>query len=178
MRSRPLWCSVFVAAFAATLVAADVVRVTSLARDGKVWISFDLADAFTAEVRDAIHSGLPTTFSYDIELRRNVAFWPDRTLASAQIMVTVTFDNLTRRHQLSRTLNGHVDASLVTEDEADVRRWLTVFERLPLFETSALEPNTEYYVRVRAQTQPRDSVFFWPWDRGLVSANSNFTFIP
>ena len=76
------------------------------------------------------------------------------------------------------SLNGHVDASLVTQDEADVRRWLTIFERLPLFETSALESNTEYYVRVRAQTQPRDSVFFWPWDRGLVSANSNFTFIP
>ena len=111
MRDWPLWCSVFVAVFAGTLVAADVVRMTSLARDGKVSVSFELADAFTAEVRDAIHSGLPTTFTYEIELRRNVPFWPDRTLASAQIMVTVTFDNLTRRHQLSRTLNGHVDAS-------------------------------------------------------------------
>ena len=178
MRGRSLWCSAFLAAFAATLVAADVVRVTPLARDGKVWVSFELTDAFTAEVRDAIHSGLPTTFTYDIDLRRNVPFWPDRTLASAEIVVTVTYDNLTRRHQLSRTLSGHVEASLVSEDEADVRRWLTVFERLPLFETSALEPNTEYYVRVRAKTQPRDSLFFWPWDRGLVSANSNFTFIP
>ena len=89
MRGWPLWCSVFVAAFAGTLVAADVVRVTSLARDGKVSVSFELADAFTAEVRDAIHSGLPTTFTYDIELRRNVPFWPDRTLASTQIMATV-----------------------------------------------------------------------------------------
>ena len=40
------------------------------------------------------------------------------------------------------------------------------------------EPNTEYYVRVRARTRPRDSMMSWPWDRGLVSTNANFTFIP
>jgi len=41
-----------------------------------------------------------------------------------------------------------------------------------------LEPNTEYYVRVRARTQPRDSMIFWRWDSGLVSTNANFTFTP
>jgi hypothetical protein len=92
--------------------------------------------------------------------------------------VTVIYDNLMRRHQLSRTLNGHVESTGVTENEADVRRWLTVFDRLPLFATSDLEANTEYYVRVRAETQPHDSWFLWPWDRGLASAHSSFTFIP
>jgi hypothetical protein len=34
--------------------AADVVGVTAVARDGKVWVSFELADGFTPEVHDAI----------------------------------------------------------------------------------------------------------------------------
>lgn len=161
----------------AALLAADM-RVTPLARDGHVWVTFELADGLTPEVRDAIHSGLPTTFTYDVELRRRVPFWPDRTLEAVTIAVSVTFDNLTRRHQLSRMLDGRMEASRITEDEDDVRRWLTIFERVPLFRTGGLEPNTEYYVRVRALTQPHDSLFFWPWGRTAISGNANFTFIP
>src|SRR5713226_8803065 len=93
------WLSALLAASITPLAAADVVRVTSVARDGKVWVSFELSDAFTPEVQDAIHSGLPTTFTYDVEVRRDVPLWPDRTLASATIAVTVTYDSLTRRHQ-------------------------------------------------------------------------------
>jgi hypothetical protein len=111
-------------------------------------------------------------------MRRSAPFWPDHTLEAATIAVTVTYDNLTRRHTLSRSIDGRIESNRVTEDEADVKRWLTVFERLPLFATKGLEANTEYYIRVRAQTQPHDSWFFWPWDRGLVSAAASFTFIP
>ncbi len=178
MKIQPFLLCAVLAVFGVTLMAADVVRVTSMARDGKVWVSFELPDGFTPDVRDAVHSGLPTTFTYDVELRRSVPFWPDRALVSATIAMSVTYDNLTRRHQLSRTLNGHVEANRVTEDEAEVQRWLTVFDRVPLFATSNLEANTEYYVRVRARTEPHDSWFFWPWDRGQVSANANFTFLP
>ena len=162
----------------APIIAADVVRVTSLAREGRVWVSFELADGVTPEVRDAIRSGLPTTFTYGIEMRRSMPFWPDRTMAAVTIAVSVTYDNLTRRHQLSRSLDGRLEDTRVTEDEAEVRRWLTSFDRVPLFTTSGLEANTEYYVRVLARSQPRDTWFFWPWDRGLASANANFTFIP
>ena len=142
-----------------------------------MWVSCALSDGFTPELRDAIRSGLSITFTYDIELRRTVPIWPDRTLTFATVAVSVTYDTLTRRHQLTRTVDGRIDASKITEDEVEVRRWLTGLESLPLFATSRLEPNTEYYIRVRARTQPHDSVVFWPWDRGL-SANTPFTFIP
>ena len=45
-----------------------------------------------------------------------------------------------------------------------MRGWLTAFERLPLFTTDGLEPNAEYYLRVRVRTMPRNALlFFWPW---------------
>ena len=160
------------------LLAAEVIRVRPLARDGVVLVSFELDEGFTEEVQAAIHSGLPITFAYDVELRRGVPLWIDRSIASSTVAASVRYDNLTRRHQLSRTLDGRTEPdATVTENEDVVKRWLTTFERLPLFKTTNLEPNAEYYVRVRARTHSRNAMFLWPWAGG-ASGLSKFTFIP
>ena len=161
----------------ARFAEADV-RVTPLVRDGRVWLSFSVEDGLTPQLRQAVLSGLPVTFTYDVDLRRGVAFWPDRVLNTLTIAMTVTFDSLTRRHSLARTVDGRIEATKSTEDETVVRRWLTGLEAAPLFPTSQLEANTEYYVRVRARVKPHGSLMVWPWDSVLASTNVNFTFIP
>jgi hypothetical protein len=157
---------------------APDLSVTPIARDGQVLVSFDLSDGLTADIRDAIQSGLATTFSYDVELRRGASAWFDQTIAEVTISATVRFDNLTRRYQMSRAVDGRVEDARPTEDAEAVARWMTHVERLPLSRTSGLEANAEYYVRVRAHTRPRNTWFFWPWDRGLVLGFAKFTFIP
>src|SRR3989454_12621609 len=99
----------FVLACHVVLAAADKadISVTPIARDGQVLVSFDLSDGFTADVRDAIQSGLSTTFSYEVELSRGAVLF-DRTMASVIITATVRFDNLTRRYQLSRSFDCRV----------------------------------------------------------------------
>ena len=171
---------VFVVAFTCVtgLHAADPapdITVTPIARDGQVVVSFDLSDGFTPEVRDAIQSGLSTTFSYDVDLRRGAALF-DRTVASVAITATVRFDNLTRRYQMSRSVDGRVEDARPTEDQNAVRGWMTHFERIPLSATAALEANGEYYVRVRAHTRPHNAWFVWPWG-GSVLGQAKFTFI-
>ncbi len=164
--------------FSVGAAAAQMVRVTPLARDGRILISFELADAFTDEMREVIRSGLQTTFTYEVELRRAATLWFDRTIVSAQVSASVRYDTLTRRYQVSRMQDGHVEESHVYENEDDVQRQMTAFERLPLFSTAGLEPNGEYYVRVRARTHPRNTLFFLPWDRDAASGRAQFTFIP
>ena len=155
--------------------AAPDVTVTPIARDGRVVVSFDLNDGFTPEVRDAIQSGLSTTFSYDVDLRRDSALF-DRTVASVTITAIVRFDNLTRRYQMSRAVDGRVEDVRPTEDQNVVRAWMTHFERIPLSTTAALETNGEYYVRVRAHTRPHNAWFVWPWG-GTAFGRAKFTFI-
>jgi len=159
-----------------SLVGADPdLSVTPIARDGQVVVSFDLSDGFTPEVRDAIQSGLATTFSYEVDLRRGSALF-DRTVASVTITAIVYFDNLTRRYQMSRAVDGRVEDARPTEDQNAVRAWMTHFERIPLSATAALETNGEYYVRVRAHTRPHNAWFFWPWG-GTALGQATFTFI-
>lgn len=164
-------------ALSATLYAADVIRIVPLVRDSQVLVSFELADGYTEDVRAAIHSGLRTTFTYTVELRLDVPIWIDRTIATTVISNTVQYDNLTRRHNVQRTLDGRVEQARVTEDESIVRQSMTIFERLPLFSTSSLEPNREYYVRVRATARPSNGSLFWPWASG-PTGQAKFTFIP
>jgi hypothetical protein len=160
---------------ASTADAPDV-TVTPIARDGQVLVSFDMVDGLTSDVRDAIQSGLSTTFTYDLELRRGDG-WFERVIASIAITATVRFDNLTRRYQMSRSVDGRIEDARPTEDLEAVRVWMTHFERVPLSQTKSLEANGEYSVRVRAYTRPRNAWFAWPWS-GIVLGNAKFTFIP
>jgi len=180
MIKKARWVSllgVVVASFV-VLMAADSVpdlSVTPIARDGQVLVSFDMTDGLTPDVRDAIQSGLPTTFSYDLELRRGAA-WFDWSIASITVTATVRFDNLTRRYQMSRSVDGRVEDARPTEDQNAVRVWMTHFERVPLSATAALEANGEYYVRVRARTRPHNAWWFWPWG-GTALGQAKFTFV-
>lgn len=164
----------FVAASTIVYGAASL-NVVPLVTENEVLVSVQMTDAFTDDVRKAISSGLRTTFTYNIELRMIVPVWVDRTIATAIVGVSDQYDNLTRRHSLTRTLDGRVVDASVTEDEAAVRRWLTTLSRLPLSRTSALDANREYYVRISARARPQGtSLLGWAT---AITGQTKFTFI-
>lgn len=171
------WATAIALVVSVVPLSAQGMRIVPLVRDGAVLISFELADGFTDDVRAAIKSGLKTTFTYYVDLRAEVPAWIDRTVASAVVSTAVQYDNLTRRHTVVRTLDGRVEEARVTDSDDEVRQLVTTLERLPLFRTLSLEPNREYYVRVRAEVRPRNAAFLWPWGSGR-SAQTKFTFIP
>ncbi|HOG29919.1 MAG TPA: DUF4390 domain-containing protein [Vicinamibacterales bacterium] len=154
------------------------VDVGAVARDGRVYVSAKLTGDVLSGLEDAIQAGLTATITYEAELRHPVSVWFDSTIASARVAASVQHDTLTRRYQISRTVDGRVDDSRISGDRADVARFVTGFDRLPLFSTADLDPNEEYYVRVRVRTRPSTTWFFWPWGRDAASGVARFTFIP
>jgi hypothetical protein len=175
---RALICGIVLLAVQALVHAAQAIQVTPLVRDGRVFVSFQLSDAFDNEdIRAAVHSGLPITFIYDVELRRGAAVWLDRTLESSTVSAGVRYDNLARRYHVTLSADGRLEASRTLEREDRVREWLTRFDRLDLFHRARLEPNAEYYVRVRARTMPRNASFVWPWQGTDVAGLAKFTFL-
>src|SRR5688572_28615428 len=171
-----LLCLLTTVTLGATLMAAEGLRIVPLVRDDRVLVTFELADGFTEEVRAAIKSGLKTTFTYTVDLRLEVPAWVDRTIATTVVTNSVEYDDLTRLHSVVRVLDGKAEAAQVTDNEASVRQLMTSFQRLPLFRTSILEPNREYYVRISAIARPSNGAFLWPWGSG-TSGQAKFTFI-
>jgi uncharacterized protein DUF4390 len=163
-------------AFPSAARAADDLRIRPAVNDNQVVVSFELDDGYTDGVRDAIASGLRTTFTYELELRTKGSMWLDRTVATATITLSDQYDNLMRRHTLTRAVDGRVEDVIVTEDDAVVRLWLTKATRVPLCETSKLDPTRDYYVRVTTRTRPvTGSLIGLP---RTFSAQTRFTFIP
>lgn len=175
-RTAGVLVGLFVSLAVATVLAAEGLRIVPLVRDDHVLVTFELADGFTEEVRAAVRSGLKTTFTYTVDMRLEVPVWVDRTIATAVVTNSVEYDNLTRLHTVVRMLDGRMESTQVTDSESVVRQLMTSFQRLPLFRTSILEPNREYYVRVSASARPSNGAFLWPWGSG-TSGQAKFTFI-
>jgi hypothetical protein len=173
---QALFCVLALASLTATLAAAQGLRIVPLVREDRVLVTFELADGFTDEVRDAIRSGLKTTFTYTVDLRLEVPAWVDRTIATTVVANSVEYDNLTRIHTLVRVVDGKVENQQRTDNETIVQQLMTSFQRLPLFRTSILEPNREYYVRITATARPSNGAFLWPWGSG-TSGQAKFTFV-
>jgi len=164
----------------ALVEGADAPRsidVSAVARDGRVYVSCTFAATTVDELGEAIHAGLTTSITYDVDLRRPL-WWFDRTLSSSTIVASVRHDTLTGRYELKRTIDGRNEDTLVTDDQLAVKKFLTTFVKLPLFGTAELEANVEYIVRLRVRTRPRVTWFVWPWESSTATGSTRFTFIP
>ena len=167
-------CAVLVFLAAATVRSDEALRITPFLTGNRVVVSFELTDAYNESVREAIASGLRTTFTYQLELR--TPGWIDRTVGTTIVATTDHYDNLTRRHTLTRTVDGRVENALVTEDDAVVKTWLTKWTRVPLADAASLDPARDYYVRVTTRARPLGGSLL-----GLtktITGQVKFTFIP
>jgi hypothetical protein len=173
MRTFSVWVVLLLIA-APTLRSQENLKITPFISDNHVVVSFELDDAYNDAVREAIASGLRTTFTYELELRTFA--WIDRTIGTTSVSTTDRYDNLTRRHTLTRTVDGRVEGVLVTEDDSVVKTWLTKWNRVPVADTASLDPARDYYVRVTTRARPLGGSFL-----GLtktITARAKFTFIP
>lgn len=173
LRRSTVW-AVLLLLTGATVLAQGALRISTLTYNNRVVVSFELNDAYDEAVRDAIASGLRTSFTYTLELRTPA--WIDRTIGTTIVTTTDQYDNLTRRHTLTRTVDGRVDEVLVTEDDALVKKWLTKLSRVPVADVAQLDPARDYYVRVTTKSRPLGGSLL-----GLtktITGQVKFTFIP
>ena len=153
------------------------IKVTPVVTDGHVSASFAAPEAFTDDSREVVKSGLLLTFTYTVEVRRPSTVWWDRTLGSETVAASVKFDNLTKDYQITKQQSGRVTWSKSTARDEEMRDWITKFEDVTVSISEQLEPNADYYVRVRLQSHPRLRFSLWPFSRDDGSGRADFTFI-
>ena len=175
IRSSFVWTVLLLLWITAPIARSEeTLRITPFINDNHVVVTFELNDAYTDAVREAIASGLRTTFTYELELR--TPGWIDRTIGTTVVAATDQYDNLNRRHTLTRTVDGRVEEVRVTEDEAVVKAWLTKWSRVPVADTARLDPARDYYVRVTTRARPLGASLL-----GLtktITGQVKFTFVP
>lgn len=145
---------------------AAVSTLTTDATEHDIYASLAVTGAFDSEIRESIATGLPVTFSYDLEVARRRTFWFDKTLVHKTVTTTVTYDTLTKQYSLTRRVNDEVTETSVAVDEAEMMRWMTRLDRVRLADPAGLEgvEDDSLYVRVKSTFQRRFILYFIPWE--------------
>ncbi len=124
--------------------------------DGKVCVSTRLLGGFSKTLTETLTSGIPATFSYEIELWSKKPLWADESIASKALERVVTFNSLTSEFQVAQKGNS-ASWRRTSKDLEEVKKWVTPVEALPLVSVADLDPKQKYYVRVRAMVKTDQS---------------------
>lgn len=151
----------------ATAAFADEPRIENLSATsagGKVSLHFALADAFqTGEMVQALQSGLPTSFTYEIEIYRDRPNWFDESLGRSRIEVIGTLNSVTREYLLNYRRDRKLVRSETFSDIAMLQRRMTTIDERDLFDIGSRRPY-KMKVRVRADLMRSWRFYVVPWE--------------
>jgi uncharacterized protein DUF4390 len=152
----------------ATSVLAEanpsIEKLAATASGQKVSVRFTLANVFASgEVVEALQSGVPTSFTYFVEIFRDRPNWFDDGIAAARIEVICTFNSVTREYLLNYRRDRHLVRSETFTDLAGLERAMTVIEELELFDIDGRKPY-KLKVRVKADLERGWVMYVIPWD--------------
>lgn len=125
-------------------------QVTLHADHEQVRVGGTLENAFTDKMMEALHSGVPLTFHYKIELLRNVNFYPDEVISQSQITHTVQYDTLKKSYEFS-SQGDNLERKVATKKSELCRELMMTLKDIPLSSVYLLDPDERYYVRVKAE---------------------------
>ena len=152
---------------AVSLAAAPAPKIENLAataENGKVSVRFSLAGAFAnGEMIEALQSGLPTSFTYVVEIFRDRPNWFDDGIARARIEVICTFNSVTREYLLNYRRDDRLVRSETFTDLAALERSMTTVEEMDLFDIGRRKP---YKLKVRAKADLMRGwlMYVIPWE--------------
>ncbi len=131
---------------------------------GKVSVWFTLEGAFkNGELVQALQSGLPTSFTYVVEIFRDRPNWFDSGVDSSRVEVICTFNSLTREYLLNYRRDKHLVRSETFTDLAALVRRMTAIEEPDLFEIGKRKPH-KLKVRVKADLMRGWLMYVIPWE--------------
>lgn len=150
------------------------ISMLSISKDTSDILVFSkLEGAFTDEVNEAIENGVPTTFTYYMEVKERKEFWRDDMLAEKVIKHSVRFDALQKEYIFEGT-EGRANVKKATKNIDELKKWLTELNGVPIVAKNSLNKREEYYVRLKAEIKSIKLVFplkylffffsFWNFD--------------
>ncbi|MDD5711520.1 MAG: DUF4390 domain-containing protein [Smithellaceae bacterium] len=116
--------------------------------DRQILVFAKVTDCFTKEMEKAILSGIPTTFTFLIDLREERPFWFDRAVRKEVVKQTIKYDNVRRMFSIYSS-NDRETATY--QDLEAAKQAMAELNGVALTQLSYLDRKKNYYVKVKAQ---------------------------
>jgi Domain of unknown function (DUF4390) len=161
---RSLVLSLYFALAASSAFAQPRIQnLTAIAAEGRVSVHLELVDAFRHQKTvQALQSGLPTSFTYIVEIYRDRPNWFDEGIARSHVEVIATFNSVTREYLLNYRRDRKLVRSETLTDLDALEKRMTVIDEPNLFEIGSQRPY-KLKVRVKADFERAFLLYVVPW---------------
>jgi hypothetical protein len=134
------------------------------AAGSKVSVRFALIHAFQRrQLLEGLQSGVPTRFTYTVEIYRDRPNWFDEGISRSRIEVICTFNSVTREYLLNYRRDRRLIRSETFTDLAALQQRMTTIDEPRLFEIGD-RPPYKLMVRVKADLMRGWLLYFIPWE--------------
>ena len=105
--------------------------------------------AFREEMVEAIKSGVPTTFSFFINLYRKRTLWPDKRVAELRVTNTIKYNNLKEEFVIKRSWEGEKALTVQTFEQA--KKLMSEIDSLKIIPLKELQKGKQYQIQAKAE---------------------------
>lgn len=145
-------------------------------------IYFDVKQAVTPKINQAVLNGIPTTFSFYITLYKTGDSWFDKKISDIQIKSTLTYNSLKKEFSVLRPWKNEIP--VITPSFEEAKSLMTEIDNLTIIPLNQLVKGDKYQLRIKAEldkiTLPLSlhTVFFFVsfWDFETNWYLINFTY--
>ncbi len=134
------------------------------AAGGRITVHFNLLNAFDRpQIVQGLQSGVPTGFTYVVEIYRARPNWFDEGISRSRIEVIATFNSVTREYLMNYRRDRRLVRSETFTDLAMLEQRMTAIDEPDLFDIGSRPP---YKLRLRAKADLMRGwlLYFIPWD--------------
>ena len=146
----------------------NIVNIGVATKGKYVVMNARLIDGFTEKITEAIESGVPMGFTFEIELRKENTAWVDSLVSSNTIRHKIQFDPLKKAYRFSE-VGKNVRRKVITRKMSRYQKLMLTLKDIPIAPLFRLNPDEKYYVRVKADLET---------DRFWFPFNYIFFFVP
>ena len=105
--------------------------------------------AFRDEMKKAVLSGVPTSFSFLVNLYQDRKMWFDRKIVGLKLIHTIKYDNLKKQFTITRSWKNGKPA--VTQSFSEAQKLMTEINAHKVLPLSRLEKGRQYQLRAKAE---------------------------
>jgi hypothetical protein len=132
---------------------ATLTNITVSNTQDDLLLFLNLEGAFREEMKQAILSGAPSTFSFFAKLNRVRSLWFDKDIADLEVTHTIIYDNLKKEFTVTRSWKDNNPEVTKSFDEA--KKWMTEVDSLKIIPLNRLEKGEQYQLRVKAEVSKK-----------------------
>jgi hypothetical protein len=112
-------------------------------------VYFNTKGCFTPEMNKAILSGIPTTFTFLLEIYKPRSFWPNKKLSAVKLHHTIKYDSL--REEFNLTLSERGNQTFPVKEFLKAQEIMADVSNIQLIPLKQLERNSQYQLRIKAE---------------------------